>query len=230
MFEKHKAQKAAREQQAALSSWQSLRDGYAHLLEVAEGFSGATTDEIMLKGGEALFYRVTNCSLVEERRGQGHYQGASTGVSIPIGSLGGRSVRYRVGANRGHFVAGAPVPTAIDKGTMYITNQRIVFAGSKQTRECLFAKTIGFSHDDAVGETTISVSNRQKATVIHYGPAIAGDVDFRLELAVAHFKGNVPQLVAQMRAELAQIDAERPGGPTAGTRNCRGPRGSASIE
>ena len=216
MFEKRKAEKAAKEQQETLANWTAQRDGYAHLLDVAQGFNGSATDEIMLKSGEALFYKVTGCALVEERRGQGHYQGHSTGVSIPIGSLGGRSVRYRVGANRGHFVAGSPVPTAIDTGTMFITNQRVVFAGVKQTRECLFAKTIGISHDDAAGETIISVSNRQKATVIHYGPEIAGDVDFRLELAIAHFRGTLDQLVAQMLGQLAAFDAERPGRPAAG--------------
>jgi hypothetical protein len=210
MFEKHKAKKAAEEYQKALAQWQKVRDDYANRVEIAQGYNGAPTDEIMLQAGEALFYKVSNCSLVEERRGQGHYQGRSTGVSIPIGSLGGRSVRYRVGATRGHFVQGTPTPTAIDNGTVFITDQRVVFVGNNQTRECLFAKTIGVAHDDSLGETTISVSNRQKPTVIHYGPAIAGDVDFRIELAVAHFKGTVPQLVNQMQAQLAQIEAERP--------------------
>jgi hypothetical protein len=210
VFEKHKAEKAAREYQAALTNWQRLHDGYAHLLEVAQGFDGAVTDELMLKSGEALFYKVTGCALVEDRRSTGHYQGGSTGVSIPIGSLGGRSVRYRVGASRGHYVQGASVPTAIDTGNVFITNHRVVFAGNGATRECLFAKTIGVAHDDEAGETTISVSNRQKPTVIHYGPAIAGDFDFRLELAIAHFKGTVPQLVDQMRQQLAQIESERP--------------------
>jgi hypothetical protein len=215
MFKKHKAEKAAKEYEKALAEWQMHRDGYANLVEIAQSFDGVPTDEIMLKDGETLFCEVSGCSLVEERRGQGHYQGGSTGVSIPIGSIGGRSVRYRVGATRGHYVQGAPVPTSIDSGTLFVTNQRVVFVGNNQTRECFYAKTIGVAHDDSVGETTISVSNRQKPTVIHYGPAVAGEVDFRIELAVAHFKGTVPQLVSQMRTELAQIDSERPKDPAA---------------
>lgn len=138
MFEKHKAEKAAKEHEAAVARWTQERDGYAHLLQLAEEFSGSVTTEIMLKAGEALFYKVTNSSLVEDRSSKGHYQGASAGVSIPIGSVNGRSVRYRVGASRGHYVQGTPVPTAIDTGTTYVTNQRIVFQGPKQSRECLF--------------------------------------------------------------------------------------------
>ena len=213
MFEKHKAEKAQKQYQQALEQWQQLHDGYAQYLEIAQSFDGAASDELMLKSGEALFYQVTGCALVEERRGAGHYQGGSTGVSIPIGSIGGRSVRYRVGANRGHYVQGESVPTAVDQGTVFITNQRVVFAGSKATRECLFSKLIEISHDDAAGETTISMSNRQKPTVIHYGPALAGTFDFRLELAIADFKNTVPQFVEQMRQQLSQIEAEQPKAP-----------------
>ena len=215
MFQKHRAEKAAEAQQNALDDWQQQRDGYAHLLDVAQHFSGSPTNEIMLKPGEALFYKVTGTGLIEERKGKGHYQGGSTGVSIPIGTLHGRSVRYRVGVNRGHYVQGAPVQTAVDTGTTFITNQRVVFQGAKQTRECLFAKLIGASRDDEAGETTLSVSNRQKPTTIHYGPDLSGSFGFRLELALAYYKGTVAEMVAQMQAQLSQIDAERPGGPVA---------------
>lgn len=107
---------------------------------------------------------------------------------------------------------GAPTPTAIDTGTVFVTNQRVIFQGAKQTRECAFAKLIGFQHSDD-GSTTFSVSNRQKPTTIHYGPSISGWFDFRLDLALAHFRGTVGDLVAQLQADLAQLDAERPMAP-----------------
>jgi hypothetical protein len=166
----------------------------------------------MLGAGEAVFYKVTGAALIEQRRGQGHYQGRSSGVSIPVGSIAGRSVRYRAGASRGHFVQGTPAPTAIDTGTVYITSKRVIFQGARQTRECAFAKLIGFRHD-AEGATAFSVSNRQKPTTIHYGPALSGAFDFRLDLALAHFRGTVGDLVGRLQAELAQLDAVRPAAP-----------------
>ncbi|MGA2471632.1 MAG: hypothetical protein ABSG64_13200 [Solirubrobacteraceae bacterium] len=214
MFEKVKARQAEEAYQRDLAHWQALRDGYAHMLEVAEKFNGASEAEIMLAPGEALFFKVTGTSLVEERRGQGTYAGRSQGVSIPIGSIHGRSVRYRVGATRGHYVQGASTPTAIDTGTVFITNKRVVFAGARQTRECLFAKLIGFEHSDSEGSTTFSVSNRQKPTTVHYGPNLAADFDFRLDLALAHYRKTVPDVVAQLQRDLAQIDAQRPNAPT----------------
>jgi hypothetical protein len=213
VFEDHKAKKAAQEHESALADWQAERDAQAELLDTAKNGTGSGADSIMLKAGEAVFAKVTNTSLVEERKGPGHYQGHSQGVSIPIAKVGGRSIRYRVGVNKGHYVSGAPSPTAIDNGTTYITNQRVIFQGGKQTRECAFAKLIGFEHDDNIGTTTFSVSNRQKPTTIHYGPGIAGWFDFRLELGLAHFKGTVDQLVAELQADLDEIDKHRPPEP-----------------
>jgi hypothetical protein len=153
IFDKHRAKKAEKAHQEAehayeqaLAQWQAWRNGYAEMLELAQTFQGVGSDQIMLGPGETVFYKVTGASLIEERRGPGHYEGRSSGVSVPVGSIGGRTVRYHVGASRGHFVQGAPVPTAIDTGTAFITNKRVIFEGAHQTRECDFAKLIGFQH------------------------------------------------------------------------------------
>ena len=213
MFHHHEEKKAQEEYQAALQNWQAQHDEYTEMLRLAQANYGAQTDEIMLKAGEHVVAKVTSTSLVEDRRGRGTYSGASHGVSIPVATLGGRSVRYRVGQTRGHYVQGEPTPTAIDNGTCFITNQRIIFQGAKQTRECLFAKLIGIEHDDQTGTTVISVSSREKPTTIHYGSKIAWWFDFRVDLALAQFKGTVAELVAQLPARSlcrGAVEARRP--------------------
>jgi hypothetical protein len=213
VFERHKAKKAEAQYQASLAQWEGLRDSYAQLLDQAEHYEGDTDPGLVLKPGEAIFAKVAGASLVEERRGAGHWQGGSAGVSIPMGTIGGHSVRYRVGATRGHYVQGTPSPTAIDTGTLFVTNTRVVFEGASQTRECAFDKLLGVQHDDDAGTTVISVSNRQKPTTIHYGPAVAGWFDFRMDLALAHYRSEVPALVANLQQELAQLEQERPSPP-----------------
>jgi hypothetical protein len=213
MFERHRAEKAAKAYQGDLARWKQERDGCAELLEVARGYHGSPCGEIMLGVGEAVFYQVAGAALIEERRGQGHYEGRSAGVSVPVGSIAGRPVRYRAGASRGHFVQGAPSPAAVDTGTVFVTSKRVIFQGARQTRECAFAKLIGFRHSDTEGSTTFSVSNRQKPTTIGYGPALSGAFDFRLDLALAHFRGTVGDLAGQLQAELVRLDAERPAAP-----------------
>lgn len=197
----------------ALARWSEQRSAAAHLVDVATNFTGTTTDELMLKSGEAVFASISNASLMGEHKGAGHWEGRSSGVSIPIGSLGGRTVRYHVGATRGHYVQGAPVAAALDTGTFFVTNQRAVFVGAKRTSECAFSKLVAYRHDDSTGTTTLSVSNREKPTVVAYGAKIAGWVDFRFDLALAHFRGEVPTLVQGLQRSLAEVDASKPTAP-----------------
>jgi hypothetical protein len=212
MFERRRERKAAERYRAALASWQRARDGQAAALTLAQTYSGEPTTELLLHRGEALVAKVTNVGLIEERKGPGHWQGGSSGVSIPVGSLGGHAVRYHVGATRGHYVQGTPHPTAIDTGTVFITNQRLVFTGHAQTRECAFAKLLGYQHAPD-GSTTLSVSSRQRPVTIFYGTAVSGWVQLRLDLALALFRGEVPALVERLQQGLAALDAERPKAP-----------------
>jgi hypothetical protein len=111
-----------------------------------------------------------------------------------------------------HRFENAPVPTAIDTGTLFVTNQRVVFQGGRQIRECRFDKMVAIHHTPD-GTTVFSVSNRQKPTTVAYGTEIAGWFEFRLELALAHYRNDVPTLFAQLREHLAAVDAEKPSPP-----------------
>jgi len=212
MFERRREKKAAEKYQAALAQWQHERDGQAAALALAQTYRGEPTTELMLHRGEALVAKITNVGLIEERKGPGRWQGGSSGVSIPVGSLGGHAIRYHVGATRGHYVQGTPHPTAIDTGTVFITNQRLVFTGHAQTRECAFTKLLGYQHG-ADGSTTLSVSNRQKPVTIFHGAAVSGWVQLRLELALAQFRGEVPALVQRIQEGLTRLDADKPQPP-----------------
>lgn len=208
MFEKWKAKKAAKQYEEQMVQWQQHRDASQALLSLAQTYSGEPSDDLILKKGEAVFAYVTEASLIEERRGAGQWQGRSSGVSIPVGY----GIRYRTGGSRGHFVQGAPMPTAIDTGTVFITNQRVVFQGARQTRECRFDKLVGVKHTDD-GATIFSVTNRQKPTVVAYGADLSAWFDFRLDLALAHYRDEVPALVARIQQDIAALDAAKPSPP-----------------
>jgi hypothetical protein len=208
-FAARRAKKAEKQYRSDLAAWQVGRDACASDLARAKTFNGESSSTAMvLKRGEALFATVSGVALIEDRRGPGQWKGRSSGVSIPLGG----GVRYRTGGSRGQYVQGASIPTAIDTGTMFITNKRVIFQGQKQTRECLFDKLVGFQHTTD-GATIFSVSNRQKPTVIHYGAALSGWLDFQLDLALAHHREDVSAIVAQLEADLAALDASKPSPP-----------------
>src|SRR5262249_22589818 len=136
-------------------------------LDNAKNFTGydpadAPGVPLHAKAGERLFLSAEGAFLIEPRRGPGHYEGASQGVSVHV--PGTKSMRYRVGATRGTFVQGEEKPTPIDQGTFVITDQRAVFIGAQQTREWLWSKLIGFTHSADAPWTAIAVSNRQKVS------------------------------------------------------------------
>ncbi|HUD07686.1 MAG TPA: hypothetical protein VMQ52_01260 [Candidatus Saccharimonadales bacterium] len=214
MFQKHKAkvaeQKAEKQYQSDLAKWEVQDKLFTSYIEVAKTFKGNSSGEIMLKPGEALFYKVTGASLVGEKRGAGHYEGRSQGVSVPIGHIGHSTVRYRAGASKGHFVQGTPYEAAVDVGTAFITNRRVIFEGAKQTRECSFDKLIGTNFDTQKGQATFSTSNRQKPTTIHYGLDVSAFFVFRFQLAMAYYKHTLPQLMDYLVKHKAELEANKP--------------------
>jgi hypothetical protein len=199
-----------------LLEWQAEDDHLAELINMGRNFRGFGPSEIeggapvALKAGERVFLIIGNASLVEPRSSGGHWEGRTQGVSVRV--PGTRSTRYRVGANKGHFVREAEKPTAIDSGTAVVTGQRVVFAGTKQAREWLWTKTIGLEHQDA-GWTAIPVSNRQKVSGIAYGAQEAPQVRLRLDLALAVATDTIDQFVADIEADRAQHAGHRPGTP-----------------
>jgi hypothetical protein len=210
VLEGHREHKAAETAHQAELEWHRRHDAYVSLIDQARAFRGAEAEGILLAAGESVYLQVTDCALLEERRGAGTYVGHSQGVSIPVARIGGRSIRYRVGVSKGHFVQGEPLPTVIDTGTVTVTSSRIVFQGAAQTRECLFDKLLGVQHDAATGTTTVSLSNRKTPMTVRYGPSVSETFEFRLDLALAVHRGTVDDLVAGLQADLAAIDASRP--------------------
>lgn len=221
MFEAHREKKAREAAEAAalqvqaqkadaLKEWTEQMQELQFLLSAASGHSASGATALILKKDEIAIAQITNVGLIEDRKGAGQWQGASQGVSFPIGHIAGRPVRYRVSGSRGHYVQGAPVPTAVDTGTLTISSQRIVYQGSKKTAECSFSKLLGIQH--GAGGLSISVSNRQKPTVVHFGTALDDWVSNRLSIAMSLFNGDSGELVTQLQAQIAELQAAKPAG------------------
>ncbi len=130
--------------------------------EVAKALTGEGVDAggiAVARGEHALWVGVA--ALIEPRRGAGHYQGGSAGVSVPV-HVGG--MRVRVGQNRGHYVAGPEVQTPVDRGRVVVTDRRVVFVGAKATREWAYTKLIAMTSTTDGSGVLLHVSNRDKVS------------------------------------------------------------------
>ena len=93
---------------------------------------------------------------------------------------------------------------------MTITTQRIVYQGSAKTAECPYAKPLGIQH--APGVMTISVSNRQRPTVLNFRAALDAEVSNCLSVALAVFNCEAAQAAAQLQSQIAELQASEPAG------------------
>lgn len=91
----------------------------------SEGFDAAVSP-LMLHRNEVAYF--PGPAQLARYKTKTRYQGASQGVSVPLG----HGFRYRVGGFRGHAVSHQEL-TVVDQGTLVLTNQRIAFVGGRQT-------------------------------------------------------------------------------------------------
>jgi hypothetical protein len=196
--------RAANEAAAKARAKADLRAAIADLIGVAEGGTAERAGwPLVLRPGERLVYPITDGGLFEPRREPGHWSGRSAGFSVPVAD----GIRFRIGKSAGTYVQGLEEPTVIDTGDVSFTSQRVVFQGGKYTREWLFSKLIGITHDESQPCTAIQVSNREKTSGVVYTGLSPDLVRLELAVAVAIFNGEGTEAASELRDQLRALDA-----------------------
>jgi hypothetical protein len=205
--------RAAAAYRQALEPWQEEADALRAYLTVVRTFAGATAaDEpsvpLQLAPGERVFSALERVGLVEPRKRPERWSAGYTGFSFAMA----RGLRYRAAAG-GKKQPADEAPTAIDTGMATITDRRVVFHGSKRTREWAFDKLAGYHNDGRVPVTLFQVANREKVSGLLYDRANAEEVHFRLALALSHHHGNVDAFLDHIERQLAVHEAAKPEPP-----------------
>jgi hypothetical protein len=125
-----------------------------------------------------------------------------------------RDLRWNLGARRGG-PAYASAPEVVDHGTAWITDRRVVFAGSMHAREWSFDSITDIDHQTTAPVTMIQQRGRRAATGISYDAYTAGAFRLRLAIALAHAAATGDRLVESLRDELADHEHRRPLPPVA---------------
>lgn len=211
------AQAAARQTlklQTQVQQWQKDFDALKTMLEVvrdcrtgktAEQFTDNDDYGFMLKKDEFPIAYLANSAYIENVREPTKYSGGYGGVSFPIF---GR-VRLNAGKTGGKITPGKESIDATDRGNALVTNQRVMFAGTKRTREWRFDKMMSCSHLPG-GITIFAMTTGSQPTGIGYGEGPATEVQFRIELASAMALDTLDRFEAELIAEQHQLESERP--------------------
>lgn len=208
------AAKQALQQQTQMAQWQKDSDALTAMLEVvrdcrngktAEQFTDHNDYGFMLKKDEFPVAYLQGSAYIENVREPTRYSGGYGGVSFPIF---GR-VRLNAGRTGGKITQGEESINATDSGNALVTNQRVMFAGTKRTHEWRFDKMMGCSHLPG-GITIFAMTTGSKPAGIGYGEGPATEVQFRIELASAMALETLDRYEAELLAEQQQLESERP--------------------
>lgn len=85
----------------------------------------------------------------------------------------------------------------IDEGSAIITTERVLYSGALRTCEWKFSKMINIAHHSS-GYSTFSIAGVGAPTGIAYGPDVASEVQFRLELAAAISRDRIAQFLDEL--------------------------------
>lgn len=98
---------------------------------------------------------------------------------------------------------------ATDEGSAIVTTERILYSGALRTCEWKFSKMINIAHH-LPGYSIFSTAGAGSPTGIAYGPDVATEVQFRIELAAAIARDRLSQFLAELEGHKAQHLAKMP--------------------
>lgn len=211
LFKGIKEKHAYEQAKAAVDAWNHQHEELQKALNLIKQGGDFTNNTLNLQKGEGVYIQVHNVSLLGDVKSAGHYVSGHQGVSIPIGSLGGRSVRYNVGRSKGHYVAGATHEAGVDTGQFYITNTRIIFAGTKKTTVIPMSTVI--SANVANGTVTVSSSKLTKTLRIWIGNELEEWVSEWIKLALAVNSEGKDKVAEDLTNQIVEFEAAKPNDP-----------------
>ncbi|MCX6830009.1 MAG: hypothetical protein NT002_12130 [candidate division Zixibacteria bacterium] len=94
--------------------------------------------DILLKKNEQCHYEI-RCELAEEKR-RTRYEGGTRGISLRVA----KGLYYRVGGFKGERIVDTSNEVS-DQGTLYLTNKRIIFVGTKKSVTYPIDKIVNFT-------------------------------------------------------------------------------------
>ena len=156
----------------------------------------------ILKKDELLLHQAQGY-LFEYVQGPSKFQSGSAGVSFGLGG----GVRMNVGGAEGQIQAGEESLTAVDQGYIVFTSDRIVFAGSRESREWVLAKISSAQGIENRSGFMIGYSTRQKLEGLK--SLTDEPLVWALELSTAVSQGDRETAKRKINDEIARLNAPK---------------------
>lgn len=177
-------------------------------LEDAKSFDGVACPEQGLGEDERVFLAVRRASLLRGRGSSGALPGPSSGLRPVTTAPFSREWPSRL---RAHTVDADPRRDAVESGSLFVTDERMLFLAPSTSVSVPFGLV---RQIDRVrrGALRLVLVEARGALTLGYGAPFRPFVESRIDLALAHYRGDVPALVRKLEDQLADLDGAG-GGP-----------------
>ncbi len=171
---------------------------------------------IIPKRGEEVLYLLRGVALAELRTVTRSYKGSSHGMSIRIA----KGVYYRPGMHAGKITESSEEWKILDtSGDMVVSNQRVVYSGSRYSREFPFAKLVSWGvaleskqFTMPVYLITLPVSSRVRTSAVAF--PVSGSDEHRettlsmIQCAIALYSGTYDDFMRQLRDDIKDLRSQ----------------------
>ena len=167
------------------------------ILCLSKEIASQESTPIPLRAGEGFIYRMSSVDLIESRSSGASYRGGNSGFSFRVA----KGISYRVGTGGGNISRNQESLQVIDTGVLMFTSQRLIFSGSKASREWALSKVTNIERSEDGLSLMISVSNRQKPSGVISSNRIGLEPALLLEIALEYYQNGKQAAVDRCRRE-----------------------------
>jgi len=151
-----------------------------------------STPGLVLKSGEVAVAKLSQAGLLEFVSNGSTYQGMNNGVGLRVTN----GITWNVSGSSGRLIKNPETEQIVDYGTVIFTNKRVLFAGTKFTREWNFDKMVNLQMSANGASVHMNVAGQSKVSGLTYTNS-------------SELTPGIMMSVAQAYAAGGQIAAER---------------------
>jgi hypothetical protein len=150
---------------------------------------------LALKSGEVAVCQLSQVGLLEFVSDGSSYKGMNNGVGLRVTN----GITWNVSGSSGQLIRNPETEQIVDSGTVIFTNKRVLFAGTKFTREWNFDKMVNLQTSANGASVHMNVTGQSKVSGLTYTNASELTPGIVLSVAQAYSTGG--QIAAERLAK-----------------------------
>ena len=168
---------------------------------LVRNMGGVATSGLVLKTGEVAVCQLSQAGLLEFVSDGSSYQGMNNGVGLRVTN----GITWNVSGSSGQIIKNPESEQIVDYGTVIFTNKRVLFAGTKFTREWDYDKMVNLQTSANGSSIHMNVAGQSKVSGLTYTNSRELTPGIMMSVAQAYASGGAADAERVAKAYAAQF-------------------------